>query len=144
MKTKHLFTLALIATLMVSCMQREEYIPFDGEGIPIAVAGAIDQESTKVNEYGFEDEDALGLYAVNYTNDNQTPGTLLNEGNQADHVKYILDEVNRKWKPVRRVYYKDVNTNVDLYVFYPFAEPESATEYEFEVQKDQNIGRKGG
>ena len=144
MKTKHFLTLALIAALISSCMQKEEYFPLEGEGIPISVAGAIEQESTKVNEYGFEDGDALGLYAVNYTDENRTPGTLLNEGNQADHVRYILDEVNRKWKPVRRVYYKDVYTNVDLYVFYPFAEPESATAYNFEVEKDQSSPRRGG
>lgn len=144
MKTKHFLTLALIAALISSCMQKEEYFPLEGEGIPISVAGAINQESTKVNEYGFEDGDALGLYAVNYTDENRTPGTLLSEGNQADHIRYILDEVNRRWKPVRRVYYKDVKTNVDLYVYYPFAEPESTEAYNFEVEKDQSIPRKGG
>ncbi|MBQ5854283.1 MAG: leucine-rich repeat protein, partial [Alistipes sp.] len=37
-------------------------------------------------------------------------------------------------------YYKDVETNIDLYAYYPFAHPESVNAYEFEVALDQNLG----
>ena len=110
----------------------------EGSGIEISLDGSIKQVATKATAEGFETGDALGLYAVNYENENQTPGTLLAEGNQADHVKYIFSFENWQWTPVKKVYYKDINTNVDLYVFYPHAEPESIEAYNFEVQKDQS------
>ena len=133
---------ALCLWALTGCMQREEFTPGIDGGIPIHVDGHISQEATKVSANGFEMGDALGLYAVNYTDGNQTPGTLQTEGNQADHVKYILSE--NGWNPVRPVYYKDVNTNVDLYTFYPYAEPKSVTEYTFEVSKDQSTEKKNG
>ena len=110
----------------------------EGSGIEISLEGSIKQVATKATAEGFETGDALGLYAVNYEDSNQTPGTLLAEGNQADHVKYIFNFENWQWTPVKKVYYKDINTNVDLYVFYPHAEPSSVEAYNFEVQKDQS------
>lgn len=133
---------ALCLWALTGCMQREEFTPGIDGGIPIHVDGHISQEATKVSANGFEMGDALGLYAVNYTDGNQTPGTLKTEGNQADHVKYILSE--NGWNPVRPVYYKDVNTNVDIYTFYPYGEPKSVTEYTFEVSKDQSTAKKNG
>ena len=139
MKLKHLIVSCLaICGLLTSCLSEPEFEPVIEGGIPINLDGAISQVATKVTAQGFEHKDALGLYAVNYENSNQTPGVLLDDGNQADHVKYIYDGVNSKWNPVRPVYYKDINTNVDLYAFYPYAEPSSVSSYMFEVQKDQS------
>lgn len=133
-----------VCGLLTGCLSEPDFTPVVEDGIPINLDGSISQVSTKVNAQGFEDKDALGLYAVNYENSNQTPGVLLDKGNQADHVKYIFDESTWKWTPVRPVYYKDVNTNVDLYVFYPHAEPSSVNAYNFEVQKDQSQAEKSG
>ena len=139
MKLKHLFISSLaICGLLTACLSEPDFEPVEeGSGIEISLDGSIKQVATKVTAEGFETGDALGLYAVNYENDNQTPGTLLAEGNQADHVKYIFNFENWQWTPVKKVYYKDINTNVDLYVFYPHSEPASVEAYNFEVQKDQ-------
>lgn len=138
MKIKHLLFGVAILAVLTGCLERSELEPnFEG-GIEISLDGSINQVATKVTAEGFETGDAIGLYAVNYTNENQTPGTLLAEGNQADHVKYIFDFEKWQWTPVKKVYYKDINTNVDLYVFFPHSEPESIEDYKFEVQKDQN------
>ena len=134
-----LFSSIAICGLLTSCLSEPDFEPVEeGTGIEIRLDGSIRQIATKVNAEGFETGDALGLYAVNYGNNNQTPGTLLSEGNQADHVKYIFNLEKWQWTPVRNVYYKDINTNVDLYVFYPYAEPSSIEAYNFEVQKDQS------
>lgn len=140
MKLKHLIISSLaICGLLTGCISEPDFEPVEGgSGIEISLDGSIRQVATKVTAEGFETGDALGLYAVNYENNNQTPGTLLTEGNQADHVKYIFNFENWQWTPVKKVYYKDINTNVDLYVFYPYAEPESIETYNFEVQKDQS------
>ena len=140
MNTKHLLISCLaICGLLTGCLSEPDFEPVEeGSGIEISLDGSIKQIATKVTAEGFETGDALGLYAVNYENNNQTPGTLLTEGNQADHVKYIFNFENWQWTPVKKVYYKDINTNVDLYVFYPHAEPSSIEEYNFEVHKDQS------
>lgn len=140
MNTKHLLISSLaICGLLTGCLSEPDFEPVEeGSGIEISLDGSIKQVATKATAEGFETGDALGLYAVNYENNNQTPGTLLAEGNQADHVKYIFNFENWQWTPVKKVYYKNVNTNVDLYVFYPHAEPSSVEAYNFEVQKDQS------
>ena len=136
---KLLFSSAAMTALLTGCLSEPDFEPVTVEGgIEIQLEGSILQEATKVNADGFEDGDALGLYAVNYTDGNQTAGTLLTEGNQADHVKYVFNESAWQWTPVRPVYYKDANTNVDLYVFYPHAEPDDVNAWNFEVQKDQS------
>ena len=139
---KLLFISAAMTALLTGCLSEPDFEPVTVEGgIEIQLEGSILQEATKVNADGFEDGDALGLYAVNYTDGNQTAGTLLTEGNQADHVKYVFNESAWQWTPVHPVYYKDVNTNVDLYVFYPHAEPDAVDAWNFEVQKDQSTAR---
>lgn len=129
--------------ILTGCVREQLEIAAEApEGaVAISLDGSIVQEVTKVNAGGFETGDGLGLYAVNYTDNNRTPGTLLVEGNQADHVKYVFDEGAWKWTPVRGVYYKDVNTNVDLYVFYPHAEPDAIEDWNFEVKKDQSSAK---
>ncbi len=142
-KLSHLFksvvVMSMIGGLLTGCLSEPDFEPVEeGSGIEISLDGSIRQVATKATADGFETGDALGLYAVNYENNNQTPGTLLAEGNQADHIKYIFNFETYQWIPVKKVYYKDVNTNVDLYVFYPHAEPASVEAYNFEVQKDQS------
>lgn len=114
-------------------------VPEDPNLIPLNIDGSINQIQTKVNAAGFVDKDALGLFAVNYSEENTVAGTLADNGNQADNVKYVFDEAANKWTPTKKVYYKDANTNVDLYLYYPHQS--SVTEVNaanFEVQKDQS------
>ena len=118
MKFNHLLlSCAAIATMLTGCLAEPDFQPVTEGAIEISLEGSINQTATKATAAGFETGDALGLYAVNYENGNQTPGTLLAEGNQADHVKYIFSYENWQWTPVRKVYFKDIETNVDLYVF---------------------------
>ena len=145
MKIKFLLSASCVWAMMLSGCVSELELESRPEGaIPINLDGEISQVATRVNVQGFETGDGLGIYAVNYEDDNVTPGTLQNQGNQADHVKYVFDEANWKWTPVKPVYYKDAHTNVDLYAFYPYAEPSNVSAYNFEVQKDQGSGEKEG
>lgn len=133
-----------LAFMLVSCLSEPYLDPVQEVGIPINFAASINHTQTKVNAQGFEDGDALGLYAVNYVENNTTPGILRPADNQADHVKYVFDEDMWTWKPVHPVYYQDINTNVDIYAFYPYDEPASVSAYNFEVQKDQNTPKRNG
>lgn len=148
MKFTRILLLAL--TLLFAACAKEPILDGDidtgAEGlIPLNIDGSISQVHTKATASGFVDKDALGLFAVNYTANNTVPGVLEPTGNQADNVKYIFDEFSHKWNPVKPVYYKDVNTNVDLYVYYPYFQGiTDVSTYGFEVQKDQSTAATDG
>lgn len=141
MKSRFLVLCPALAVLFAGCAKEPVVEPVvdDSDLIPLNIDGSINQIQTKVNAAGFVDKDALGLFAVNYSEENTVAGTLADNGNQADNVKYVFDEAANKWTPTKKVYYKDVNTNVDLYLYYPHQS--SVTEVNaanFEVQKDQS------
>ncbi len=113
----------------------------------IELSGEIDQVAvTRVNDGGFCDGDRMGIYIVDYKAD--IPGTLQQSGNRADNVCYTYDEANRKWNSDQDVYWKDNHTHIDVYGYYPYANPESIDNYTFNVQRDQSTatsdGKKGG
>ena len=142
MRALKILTLAVLsASILFSCAKEDSNIPKpqDEDLIPLNISGAVNQVPTKVTSEGFVNNDAVGLFAVNYESNNTVAGTLKNSGNQADNVRYNFDESNHKWVPVRPVYYKNVNTNVDLYLYYPFqSSVTDVNSANFEVKKDQS------
>ena len=141
MKTRLLFALSGIALLLASCAKEQVFEPAMEEDnrIPLNIDGSINQVATRATAAGFVNGDGVGLFAVNYTENNTVAGTLAAEGNQADNVKYVFDEPNFKWVPVKPVYYKDINTHVDLYLYYPYqGEISDVNAANFEVKKDQS------
>lgn len=129
-----------MAVLLTACNIDPLLSPAGEEDlIPLNIDGSIRQIQTKATAQGFVNGDGVGLYAVNYTDNNTVAGTLQASGNQADNVKYVFDEPNQKWVPVRPVYYKNIHTHVDLFLYYPYqgtiTEVNAAT---FEVKKDQS------
>ena len=99
------------------------------------------QRSSRVDDSGFCEGDAVGIYLVNY--DGETPGTLLVEENQADNVKFTLGE-DGSWVSEYDIYYKDNDTKVDFYGYYPYATPTSIEEHSYEVAKDQRTPAEHG
>ena len=113
----------------------------------IQLSGDIDQIAvTRVNDNGFCNGDVMGVYIVDY--DGNTPGTLKVSGNRGDNMRHTFDEPNYKWSSAYDLFWKDKHTHIDVYGYYPFANPESIEDYQFEVQKDQSIttseGEMGG
>ena len=143
MKKKLLFLAGCTAMLMAGCTND----PFDEGhvsmmGAPqIQINGTIDQTyTTRVDDGGFCDGDQIGLYGVNYTENNTVAGELLDEGNQVDNARYTFDEANWFWKSQGGIYYKDAETNIDLYAYYPYGSPKNVSAYAFEVEQDQSGG----
>ena len=127
------------ALLLSSCMQEESFPARTETGEPgkIEISGSISQEYvTRANDDGFCDGDAVGIYIVDY--DGSTPGELLDEGNRADNLKYTFDETAYRWSPAYDVYWKDDKTHIDIYGYYPYADPSDVDNYAFEIQKDQS------
>lgn len=141
MRIHHSLSLAALGILLASCAKEPVMVApvEEDDRIPLNIEGSISQVATRATAAGFVDQDAVGLFAVNYTENNTLAGTLAAEGNQADNVKYVFDEANYKWTPMKPVYYKDINTNVDLYVYYPYQNSvKDVNTFGFEVQKDQS------
>ena len=140
---KTLLTFGLAAMLFASCATDPDGLnTIVPQGTPqIKISGDIDQQyATRVDENGFCDGDQVGLYGVNYTNDNTVAGTLMDEGNQVNNALYTYGTENGTFTSSGSFYYKDAQTNIDLYAYYPFAHPEIVNAYEFEVALDQNQG----
>ena len=130
---------AAALSAMASCaLDEPAFEPIEGEeGLkPIVIAGRINQEyATRANDEGFCNGDVVGIYVVDY--DGETPGTLQNEGNRADNVRFTFDEAAYKWNPAYEIYWKDKKTHIDIYGYYPWGAPEDVENYAFEVEKDQ-------
>ncbi|MBR4844842.1 MAG: fimbrillin family protein, partial [Bacteroidaceae bacterium] len=137
--------LALVALFVTSCSDDIGVSePIAGKPtIPVEISNEIVQvTSTRINDAGFCDGDAVGVYVVNYEND--APGVLHSKGNQVDNMKFTYDEANNKWVPMSEVYYRDEMTLVDIVGYYPYASPSNVIAYAFEVAKDQSSDAANG
>ena len=145
---KKLLNFSIVATLLAvtSCVAPDidlETPNPDVEGLhKVQIENNIDQQDvTRVDDSGFCAGDAVGIYLVNY--EGEQPGNLLVEDNQADNVKFTLGE-DGLWVSEYDIYYKDNDTKVDFYGYYPYATPTSIEEYAFEVAKDQTTPAEHG
>lgn len=145
MKKAVYLLLGLFAATLVGCTQDLDEptlnmpTPEPDGAIAINISGSISQTyTTRVDDGGFCDGDQIGLYGVNYTADNTVAGELLDDGNQVDNARFTFDEENWRWVSSGGVYYKDAETNIDLYGYYPYGSPSSVRAYEFEVAQDQS------
>ena len=139
-KIKHtlLFMVTVVAYVLTGCTDdlfNGDYSQHDSNRIQLS--GDIDQLAvTRVNDNGFCNGDVMGVYIVDY--DGNNPGTLKVSGNRGDNVRHTFDEPNYKWSSAYDLYWKDKHTHIDVYGYYPYANPESIEDYQFEVQKDQS------
>lgn len=150
MKQSRILTGAFFMTLcaMTSCMKDDSAIASDhAASRKISLSGEIQQVyQTRVNDAGFCDGDAVGIYIVDYNG--STAGELLDAGNRADNVKHTFDEAAYKWIPSYDIYWKDDKTHIDVYGYYPYSTPDNVAAYAFNVEKDQSTsaayGKLGG
>ena len=135
-----LFAFTAVA-LLHSCALRETgFDPQDpqdnGTVHKVEIYGEIDQQpATKVDTDGFCTNDEVGVYIVNY--DGETPGQLKVKGNQADNIRFAYNE-SGNWVSEYDIFYKDNDTHVDFYGYYPYSDPQSIEAFPFEVERDQS------
>ena len=131
----------LLSLALASCARENletDRTAADNSPLAVRIGGEIDQiMKTRVNDGGFCDGDAVGIYVVNY--EDGMPGTLLVKDNQADNIRFVYEETKNIWTPDEPVYYKDKNTHADIYGYYPYSSPTSTDEFFFEVAKDQTV-----
>lgn len=139
-KNSYIFTVVLVLCMMLAACSDYLYDENGGKlnsEDRIQLSGDITQLSvTRVNDSGFCDGDVMGVYVVDY--DGGTPGTLKPSGNRGDNVRHTYEEASNHWNSAYDLFWKDKHTHIDVYGYYPFANPESIDDYQFEVQKDQS------
>lgn len=148
MNLRNKFFAALVACLALAGCAGEKLDEAGGDAdgfadVPITLSGDISQVyQTRVNDGGFVDGDRMGIYVVDY--EGEIPGGLKTSGNRADNVWFQFDGGTRKWNSAREIYWKDRNTHVDIYGYYPFTAVEDVSSLSFEVRKDQSGEASGG
>ena len=145
-KNSYIFTVVLVLCMMLAACSDYLYDENGGKlnsEDRIQLSGDITQLSvTRVNDSGFCDGDVMGVYVVDY--DGGTPGTLKPSGNRGDNVRHMYEEASNHWNSAYDLFWKDKHTHIDVYGYYPFANPESIDDYQFEVQKDQSKASEDG
>ena len=122
--------------LLLGC--HDDIVDKYGHDLKLVEIGAeiSQQYITRASDGGFADGDQIGVFIVN-RNNGESP-TLKPTGNHADNVCYTYNEADHKWTGSYQLYWKDKNTPVDAYGYYPFdASLESTQAYPYSVQRNQ-------
>ena len=149
-KTKHplrisIFLVWLTGLLMACTDNYTDNQSFSGGiGAPILLTGEIEQQNTtRTNEQGFVSGDRMGIYVVDYV-DGQA-GKLDAIGNRASNILYTFDAENYRWTAPTTIYWRDTQTPIDIYGYYPGANAISnPAAYPFEVKENQNAPAANG
>lgn len=137
-KTKDIFCLTLCSLFSIACTDHL-FEGSSGSGMPIELSGNIKQTNvTRASDYGFVTGDRMGIYIVDY--ENGSPGSLAASGNRASNVLYTFDGDKNVWNAPLEIYWRDNQTPVDVYGYYPGVNAVSApAAYRFEVSWQQNV-----
>lgn len=132
-----------LCIMVWSCSTNEQLSTVELKNRKISLEAEINQVSvTRVNDNGFCDGDAMAVYIVDY--EGTTAGTLKNSGNRANNLKHTYNESQNKWTSSYDVYFKDNNTPVDIYGYYPAGSPDDVNKYDFTVQQNQSTSGGNG
>lgn len=110
--------------------------------MPINLSGSITQQNvTRASEQGFATGDRMGIYIVDYVDGE---AGQIGTDNRASNLIYTFDGDSYQWTSPITVYWRDDQTPVDVYGYYPSANYISdPSAYRFEVAADQNVQQEG-
>lgn len=138
MNTKFFLNSIFLSSLaLVACSKSSENniiptpdpTPNPGGKMEIKISPAM----TRATDYGFETNDCIGLFVVNYNG--TTPGTLLNTGNHVDNMRFTYTGT---WTPDTPIFWKDDTTHADFYLYYPYSQVGNVSAFPFSVKADQS------
>lgn len=133
---KRISKLAIILAVFTACEENTDNVDSNPsvspvEQIPINLSVRM---GTKITDTYFEQDDAVGVYVVNYVNG--VPGELSVSNNHYNNVKYTY---GASWIPEVEMFWKDETTKADIYCYYPYGTPSSVNAYPFAVKQNQSI-----
>ena len=127
-----------VVMFTVGCSDLTDDYRTDGTRL-LEITSEIKQHAvTVVEDGGFADGDAIGIYVVDY--EGSRPGTLRNKDNRATNIRHTYTGGSAKWTPDHDIYWRDDHTPVDIYAYYPFdsTDPSDVNNYRFTIQSDQS------
>lgn len=140
--------LAVSALMLSGCYESDTLLDTDGlSSKRINISSEIEQVNvTRVNDGGFVDGDAIGVYVADY--DGDKPSVLQSAGNHADNVKFMFNGTSNAWESNATIYWTDNTTLVDAYGYYPFvsrienveAHPFSVSHHQETEATEENLG----
>lgn len=138
MKIVRIITCLSAALLMTGCSDHDYQVEKD-KRTKIDIRGEVVQEYvTRANDGGFANGDQIGVFIVN-REDGQAVA-LKATGNHADNVRFTYDEESGQWTGSYDVYWKDDETSVDAYSYYPFSQSiVSVDAFPFSIAPKQQI-----
>ena len=134
MKSKFWGATCLLA-LLGACSSGEEGVAPVNPDVnqdPLPISLNCVTAATRVTDHGYEAQDAIGLYVVNYSGDR--PGALQPSGNHVDNMRFTY---NSTWTPDEDIYWKDRTTKADFYAYFPYANVTNLNSHPFTVKEDQ-------
>lgn len=135
---RKLTIILLSVVCFVSCSDSLEKLSLLSDGQPIQLSGTISQQNvTRANEQGFVTGDRMGIYVVDRMSGEA--GVLGASDNRAANMIYTFDGDSYTWSSPTSIYWRDQQTAVDIYGYYPAVNfISNPTAYNFEVRKDQS------
>ena len=135
---KHLSLLVAVLLSFGACSEEDTVVSDLIGKQELKLQSDIEQlHTTRVNDNGFTDGDAIGVYVVDYLSDGQ-PGRIKVSDNNANNVKFLFHEKEKKWTASTPIYWKNKQTPVDIYGYFPYVdEITNVDSYPFEVAADQ-------
>ncbi len=140
MKTKHIFCILLSCSLIVGGCKKNQgnnllpelpEIPVNpAEKMEIKISPSL---GTKATDTGFETNDRIGLYVVNYNG--SSPQNLLENGNHVDNMGFTYTGL---WTPDSPIFWKDDVTHADFYIYYPYSPDANVSAHPFKIQANQS------
>lgn len=131
---KRFFQFLAASALVVSmqgCSKDSAIEPTPDSPVQLRLTGEINQ-TTRVNEAGFEANDAVGVYV-------STTGTLATSGNMVDNAAFTYDSGELVAPEGSEVYWESSDTKLNVYAYYPYAQTVTSTSaYNFSVNADQS------
>ncbi|MBO5832744.1 MAG: fimbrillin family protein [Alistipes sp.] len=135
--------IAILALILItaSCQKAdlEELRDPSIDRLPLTIQGSVNQEyTTRVNDNGFATGDKMGIYIIDY--DNGVAGELSDSNLRATNAIYTYNAEDNSWNSPATIYWKDSETPIDIYGYYPAVEYISnPLEYSYEVNYRQDI-----
>lgn len=130
--------LVCLAFWGISCQQDVTEIDTTNGRMELRLQGCIEQQHiSRANDSAFSNGDVMGIYVVDYSNGEA--GQITDADLRASNMLYTYNLKENSWQSPGRIYWKDANTPVDIYAYYPGVTTiETPDSYEFEVQYKQN------
>lgn len=112
----------------VACQKESNIAQYDPSQIYVEAS----VKNTRVSGTSFEAGDRMSLYVVEYTGEDVAK--LQVAGNYINNEPMLYDGV--QWKGERPLFWS--TTHCDFYGVYPYQEPQTVTNYLFDIVTDQN------